>query len=82
MEDQPATHARLARIEEIQSDTSRRLYAVETKSAVDEVYRKGVETRLEAIEDTLKWLVRLILGAIFLAIISFIVSGGLNVAVG
>ena len=43
----------------------KRLQSLELRSAVDEVHRGGVETRLRGIEDTLKWLVRLIIdGAI------------------
>ena len=54
----------------------RRLNAVETKNAVDEVHRQNVEKRLEGIETNMQWLVRLILGAIIMAIIAFMLNGG------
>ncbi|SPJ22373.1 hemolysin XhlA family protein [Palleronia abyssalis] len=54
----------------------RRLNIVETRNAVEDVHRGNVETRLTAIEDTLKWLVRLILGALILGIVAYALSGG------
>ena len=54
----------------------RRLNALETRTAVDEVHRAMVENRLHSIEDTLKWLVRLIIGALILGMIGFAVGGG------
>jgi hypothetical protein len=55
----------------------RRLHALETRSAVDDVHRGNVEARLGAIEDTLKWLVRLIIGALLMAIIAYFLRGAL-----
>ena len=54
----------------------RRLNQVETQNAVDEVHRTNVETRLGSIESSLTWLVRLIIGAIVLALLAFILQGG------
>lgn len=54
-----------------------RLHAVETKNAVDEVHRCNVETRLSSIEDTQKWLVRLIVGAWIMSIVAYAIKGGL-----
>jgi hypothetical protein len=53
-----------------------RIGALETRNAVDAVHRGNVETRLGAIEDTLKWLVRLVLGAFLMAMIAYGVKGG------
>ena len=53
-----------------------RLQNLETRSAVSEVHQAVVEKRLAAIEDTLKWLVRLIIGAFLLAAVAFMVQGG------
>ncbi|MDJ0859256.1 MAG: hemolysin XhlA family protein [Dinoroseobacter sp.] len=53
-----------------------RLTVLETRNAVEEVHRVNVESRLNAIEDSLKWLVRLILGAFVLAIVAFALKGG------
>jgi hypothetical protein len=58
----------------------RRLSALETRTAVDEVHRAMVEKRLHSIEDTLKWLVRLVIGALVLGMIAFALRGGLTVA--
>ena len=57
--------------------TERRLSALETRTAVDEVHRAMVEKRLHSIEDTLKWLVRLVIGALVLGMIAFALRGGL-----
>ncbi len=53
-----------------------RVRTLETRSAVDDVHRANVEKRLGAIEDTLKWLVRLVFGALLLAVITYGVRGG------
>jgi hypothetical protein len=55
-----------------------RLIQVEKKNAVDEVHRTNVEKRLSSIEGTLTWLVRLIIGAILLALMGFIMQGGIQ----
>ena len=54
----------------------RRIVALETRNAVDEVLRLNVKDRLMAIEDTLKWLVRLIIGGILMAGLTYAVQGG------
>ena len=54
-----------------------RLSAIETGNAVDEVHRHNVEKRLGSIEDTLKWLVRLVLGALIAATLALVVGCGL-----
>ncbi len=56
-----------------------RLQTLETFAAVEEVHRINVENRLASIEDTLKWLVRLILGAMMLGVIAYAISGGFAV---
>lgn len=53
-----------------------RLNMIETRNAVDEVHRLNVENRLTSIEDTLKWLVRLIIGAFVLAVSAYALKGG------
>lgn len=57
-----------------------RLRQLETRNAVDAVHRDNVATRLGAIEDTLKWLVRLVrlvIGGMLMAAVSYAVQGGL-----
>ena len=59
-------------------EVERRLSLIETRNAVEDVHRSNVETRLTAIEDTLKWLVRLIFGALILGIVTWALKGGLG----
>jgi hypothetical protein len=56
----------------------RRIIALETRNAVDEVLRLNVRDRLTAIEDTLKWLVRLIIGGLLMAGLTYALQGGLT----
>ena len=55
----------------------RRLSAIETRNAIDEVHRHNVEKRLGSIEDNLKWLVRLVLVALIAAALALVVGSGL-----
>ena len=64
---------------EWQKSVDMRLQNLELRNAVDEVHRINVEKRLASIEDTLKWLVRLILGALMMAAIAYALRGGLNI---
>ena len=54
----------------------RRIVALETRNAVDEVHRINISNRLGAIEDVLTWLVRLIIGGLLIAAVTFTVQGG------
>lgn len=56
----------------------RRLNAVETHNAVEEVHRLNVAARLSAIEDTLKWLMRIVVGGLIVAGLTFVLDGGLR----
>ena len=56
----------------------KRIQSLETRSAVEEVHRINVEKRLGSIEDTLKWLVRLILGALMMGAIAYALKGGFS----
>ncbi|MFT4784585.1 MAG: hypothetical protein ACI9IV_002332 [Paracoccaceae bacterium] len=53
-----------------------RLHALETRNAVEEVHRVAVEKRLGSIEDTLNWLVRLVIGALVIAVVTYALRGG------
>ena len=66
--------------EEWKRSADRRLSALETRTAVDEVHRNAVEHRLSGIEDTLRWLVRLVIGALIVALIAYAMKGGLTIA--
>ena len=61
-----------------QDRLEQRVIALETRSAVDDVHRAAVENRLTAIEDTLRWLVRLILGAVVMALMAYALGGDLR----
>ncbi len=56
----------------------KRLQSLELRNAVDEVHRCNVEGRLGGIEDTLKWLVRLVMGALLMGGIAYVLAGGLT----
>lgn len=53
-----------------------RLVLIERDDAVATVHRDNVEKRLMSIEDTMKWLVRLIVGALILAVIAYFIRNG------
>jgi hypothetical protein len=55
----------------------RRIAALELRNAVEEVHRINVSERLTAIEDMLKWLVRLIIGGLLMGGLAFVLQGGL-----
>ena len=57
----------------------RRVSALETRTAVDEVHRAAVEKRLAGIAEALRWLARLIIGALVMGIVAFVLRGGLAV---
>lgn len=56
-----------------------RVQALETGHAVRDERDKSIDTRLHSIEDTLKWLTRLIIGGIIMAAVAFVIAGGLQV---
>ena len=57
----------------------KRLIDLETHNAVNTVHRTNVADRLLAIEDTLKWLVRLIIGALIVGGVTYVMQGGFTV---
>ena len=60
-------------------DVSRRITALETRNAVGEVHRENVADRLGAIEDTLKWLVRLMIGGFLMGALTYALQGGFRI---
>jgi len=62
--------------EDWNTHSERRLQTLETFAAIEEVHRINVEKRLDAIEDSLKWLVRLVIGALILGAIAYAIRGG------
>lgn len=59
------------------SSAERRLVVLETAQAVSAVHQENVADRLGAIEDSMKWLVRLVLGAVLMGLITYALRGGL-----
>ena len=57
----------------------RRIIALEMRNAVDDVHRANVAMRLSAIEDTLKWMVRLVIGGLLMAGVTYAKQGGLAI---
>ena len=66
--------------DEYRRATDMRLNALETHMQIEGIHRGNVEGRLASIEDTLKWLVRLIFGALVLAVVGFVINGGLIIS--
>ena len=54
----------------------RQMHTLDTRTAVEQVHRAAVERRLSVIEDTLKWLVRLVIGALITAAIAYVIKFG------
>lgn len=52
-----------------------RVTVIERNQAVEGVHRMNVEKRLGGIEDNLKWLIRLIIGGVAMAILGFALNG-------
>jgi len=55
----------------------KRINEIETRQAVEVVQRANVGDRLAAIEDTLKWLVRLVIGGMLMGGVAYVLQGGL-----
>ena len=62
--------------EEWRRSIEKRLQSLELRDAVDEVHRLNVEERLSGIEDSLRWLLRLILGALITGALAYVLAGG------
>lgn len=54
----------------------RQMHTLDTRTAVEQVHRAAVERRLTVIEDTLKWLVRLVIGALITAALAYVLKNG------
>lgn len=63
---------------ELENQIDARLAAVETQQAVAAVHQVNAAKRLTAIEDTLKWLVRLVVGGVVLGFVSYALKGGIT----
>ena len=63
-------------MEEALREHALRLTALETGAKVDEVRQQNIASRLDGIEDTLKWLVRLVLTGLIGGMLAFLIKGG------
>lgn len=61
------------RLEKIET----RVMVLETRVAVNAVHQSNAADRLAGIEETLKWLVRLVLGGLILGLMTYVLQGGL-----
>lgn len=68
---------RLGAVEASIAALTARIAAVEVKGAVDEVHRQNVEKRLTSIENGISRLFWLLGGALAVAVVTFVVNGGL-----
>jgi hypothetical protein len=71
-------HKRLDRVESEVVIVKNKVISIETQSAVDEVHRNNVEHRLGNIEGVLTKLTWLIISGLIVALMAFIVGGGLS----
>jgi hypothetical protein len=67
---------RLQNLENSMNNTLARLGVLEVKASADEVRKDNIEKRLDGIEGTLQWLVRLIISALIMAAVGFALGGG------
>ncbi|MDF0597443.1 pseudouridine synthase [Psychromarinibacter halotolerans] len=70
--------ADVAITEEWRRSVEKRLQSLELRDAVDEVHRLNVEDRLGGIEESLKWLLRLIVGGLVTGGMAYLVAGGFS----
>jgi uncharacterized protein YeeX (DUF496 family) len=70
---------RVERIEKDVQDNRRDISDLKTRLAVAENNIQEIKTDLSSIKSNTAWIIRLILGAIILAVIGFLLSGGTKV---
>lgn len=66
----------MARDELWAREIDRKVMELDTRKLVDEVHRAAVERRLAFLEDSLKWIVRIIIGAIITGVVAYAFRGG------
>ena len=62
--------------EDIGPALERKLEVLAKQQAAEITFRTAVEARLTSIEETLRWLVRLVLGTFSLFVLTFVIHGG------
>lgn len=57
----------------------KRINALELKINTLDVEKSNQKAKIDGIEDTIKWIVRLVMGAIILALVGTVLKGGFDV---
>lgn len=70
---------RVTRLEKDVQDNSRDIMDIKTRLAVAENNIQEIKTDLSSIKNNTTWIIRLIIGAMILAVIGFLISGGTKV---
>ena len=65
-----------AGLEDFGSALERKLEVLAKQQAAEITFRTAVEARLTSIEETLRWLVRLVLGTFRLFVLTVVLHGG------
>lgn len=60
-------------------ELEKRIAQIELKIATSEIERTNVASRVGSMEDTQKWIVRLIVGGVLLALLGAVLQGGFSV---
>lgn len=69
---------RLSNLEEQHSTLKDRVSAIETGQAVNAERYNHIDGRLGKIEQSLTWLLRIVIGGIVVAVVGFLIRGGFN----
>lgn len=70
---------RLDKIELREAKTAESLNTLTTSEAVSVIKYNSLDGRLSGIEDSLRWVLRLVIGGLIMGAVAFVLSGGLAV---
>jgi DNA polymerase III delta prime subunit len=73
-------HETIARLARTLEDHGDRIRALETLEAAAAVSRENMSDNLKSIQSDIRWLIRLVIGALILAVIAFAMDGGFAAA--
>lgn len=74
----PTIKAEMDGISDEIAELEKRMNAIELKIATSEIERKAFVSRIGSMEDTIKWVVRLIIGTVILTLMGAALKGGLD----
>jgi type II secretory pathway component PulF len=66
----------MARIARTLEDHGQRIGKLEVMEAAATVSRENMADNLKSIQSDIRWLIRLVIGALILAIVAFLIEGG------